>query len=95
MHNGRITIAEIRLAARDHAAALKDFRDLDAQPALEAERGGEFRARPERRIFVLPDIAWQLAARRDRREPRIHRTNSSLHGEGLEGSEDEHELDSA
>lgn len=32
-----LTIAEIRLAARDHAAALKDFQDLEAQPGLEIE----------------------------------------------------------
>jgi CHAT domain-containing protein len=32
-----LTIAEIRLAARDYAAALKDFQDLEAQPELEVE----------------------------------------------------------
>lgn len=32
-----LTIAEIRLAARDYAAALKDFQNLKARPDLEAE----------------------------------------------------------
>jgi CHAT domain-containing protein len=32
-----LTIAEIRLAARDYAAALKDFRDLEARSEAEEE----------------------------------------------------------